>query len=120
MDGRAARAPAAIAGELLPKLLRQAECYRKPVISELADHRILLRRWDELTEGGSALPDHNSALAHTIRATLRQAQRLHVEARRHPLDEPIGSVTERVDRIQGQILDVTVLHACDQESIVNV
>jgi hypothetical protein len=50
MDGRAARAPAAIAGELLPKLRRQAECYRKPVISELADHGILLRRWDELTE----------------------------------------------------------------------
>jgi hypothetical protein len=31
-------------------LRRQVECYRKSVISELADHGILLRRWDELTE----------------------------------------------------------------------
>jgi polyphosphate kinase len=30
--------------KLLPMLRRQAECYRKSVISELADHRILLRR----------------------------------------------------------------------------
>lgn len=36
--------------KLLPMLRRQAECYRKSVISELADHGILLRRWDELTE----------------------------------------------------------------------
>jgi len=31
-------------------LRRQAECYRKSVISELADHGILLRHWEELTE----------------------------------------------------------------------
>jgi polyphosphate kinase len=36
--------------KLLPMLRRQAECYRKSVILELADHGILLRRWDELTE----------------------------------------------------------------------
>src|SRR6201996_9630877 len=36
--------------KLLPMLRRQAECYRKSVVSGLADHGILLRRWDELTE----------------------------------------------------------------------
>ena len=37
--------------KLLPMLLAQADCYRQTVIPGLADHGILLRRWDELTPG---------------------------------------------------------------------
>lgn len=35
---------------LLPMLRRQAECYRQAVIPGLAEHGILLRRWDDLTD----------------------------------------------------------------------
>lgn len=36
--------------KLLPMLCSQAECYRKTLVPRLAEHGILLRRWDELTE----------------------------------------------------------------------
>jgi len=36
--------------KLLPMLLAQAECYRKTLIPGLAEHGVLLRRWEELTE----------------------------------------------------------------------
>src|ERR1700730_19356635 len=35
--------------KLLPMLRQQADCYRQSIIPDLANHGILLRRWDELT-----------------------------------------------------------------------
>ncbi len=35
--------------KLIPMLQRQADCYRKQIIPELAQHRIALRSWSELT-----------------------------------------------------------------------
>jgi polyphosphate kinase len=36
--------------KLLPMLRQQADCYRRSIIPGLANHGILLRRWDELTQ----------------------------------------------------------------------
>jgi polyphosphate kinase len=51
---------------LLPMLRRQAECYRLELIPRLADHGILLCRWDDLTaeqrqEAGEYFDNHVSA-----------------------------------------------------------
>ena len=37
--------------KLLPMLRDQADCYRQTLVPALAEHGILLRRWDELTPG---------------------------------------------------------------------
>src|SRR5215475_5103375 len=37
--------------KLLPMLSAQADCYRKTLVPGLTKHGILMRRWDELTEG---------------------------------------------------------------------
>ena len=55
--------------KLLPALVLQAECYRNSVIPALAQHGILLRRWDDLSiaqrEEASAYFDHNVSAALT-------------------------------------------------------
>lgn len=52
--------------KLLPMLRRQAECYRQSIVPALANHGILLRRWNELTdtqreEAGEYFDNHVSA-----------------------------------------------------------
>lgn len=52
--------------KLLPMLHRQAECYRQTLIPGLAGHGILLRGWDDLTDGqreeaGAYFDNHVSA-----------------------------------------------------------
>jgi polyphosphate kinase len=37
--------------KLIPMLRRQADCYRRTIVPELAEHGIFLRRWEELTPG---------------------------------------------------------------------